>query len=557
MSERNAIIEELVNRGQVQPQTAALVLQRADTEQRSALSILLQERLVSEEQVFRLVAEVSGMEFILPDQIIVDPMAAAKLPADWARRLHALPYTWRGQNLVVAVDEPTNLQMVDDIRRLTRAEPILVLAPSTLLTRAIAASYRADSEIDGLIDDTASNQGTQGGDIAAEVEAPIVRYVNGLIENAISDRASDIHIEPTENDLQVRFRIDGVLQARPPQSRGLQNSIISRIKIMGQMDIAERRVPQDGRISIPIAGRQVDLRVATLPTVWGEKIVLRILDNAGTPPSLSDVGLSKYHRDIYDRHYKRPHGMILVTGPTGSGKSTTLNATVNTLKSPDINVITVEDPVESRMEGVSQMQINIKAGLTFSSALRSILRSDPDVLLVGEIRDKETAQIAIEASLTGHMVLTTLHTNDASSAVTRLVEMGVEPFLVGSAVNLVVAQRLLRKLCDRCSVEFVPTAEQLRGALFPLSPGEEPPTLKRAVGCDFCGQTGYRGRIAIHELLEMTPAIERMTNSGAHSDQIQQVAVMENGMRLMRDDGFEKVRDHLTTIEEVLRVTAE
>lgn len=557
MSERNAIIEELVNRGQVQPQTAALVLQRAEAEQRPALSILLQERLVSEEQVFRLVAEVSGMEFILPDQIIVDPMAAAKLPADWARRLHALPYTWRGQSLVVAVDEPTNLQMVDDIRRLTRAEPILVLAPSTLLTRAIAASYRADSEIDGLLDDNASNQGQQGGDIEAEVEAPIVRYVNGLIEAAISDRASDIHIEPTENDLQIRFRIDGVLQGRPPQSRGLQNSIISRIKIMGQMDIAERRVPQDGRISIPVAGRQVDLRVATIPTVWGEKIVLRILDNAGTPPSLSDVGLSAYHRDIYDRNYKRPHGMILVTGPTGSGKSTTLNATVNTLKSPEINVITVEDPVESRMEGVSQMQINVKAGLTFSSALRSILRTDPDVLLIGEIRDKETAQIAIEASLTGHMVLSTLHTNDASSAVTRLVEMGVEPFLVGSAVNLVVAQRLLRKLCDRCSVEFVPTAEQLRGALFPLAPGEEPPTLKRAVGCDFCGRTGYRGRIAIHELLEMTPAIERMTNAGAHSDQIQQVAVLENGMRLMRDDGFEKVRDHLTTIEEVLRVTAE
>lgn len=557
MSERNAIIEELVNRGQVQPNTAALVLQRAADEQRPALSILLQERLVSEEQVFRLVAEVSGMEFVLPDQIIVDTQASATLPAEWARRLHALPYAWRGNNLVVAVDEPTNLQVLDDIRRLTRFEPILVLAPSTLLTRAIAASYRADSEIDGLVDDNSSNQGQQGGDIQAEIEAPIVRYVNGLIEGAISDRASDIHIDPTENDLQVRFRIDGVLQGRPPQSRGLQNSIISRIKIMGQMDIAERRVPQDGRISIPVGGRQVDLRVATIPTVWGEKIVMRILDNAGTPPSLSDVGLSDYHKAIYDRHYKRPYGMILVTGPTGSGKSTTLNATVNTLKSPEINVITVEDPVESRMDGVSQMQINMKAGLTFSTALRAILRSDPDVLLIGEIRDKETAQIAIEASLTGHMVLTTLHTNDAASAVTRLVEMGVEPFLVGSAVNLVVAQRLLRKLCDRCSVDFVPTAEQLRGALFPLAEDEEPPVLKRAVGCDFCSRTGYRGRLAIHELLEMSPAIERMTNAGAHSDQIQQVAIAENGMRLMRDDGFEKVRNHLTTIEEVLRVTAE
>lgn len=557
MSERNTIIEELVTRGEIQPQTAAAILQRADSEQRPALAILLQERVVSEEQVFRLVAEVSGMEFVIPDQVIIDPSAVSKLPADWARRLHALPYAWRGQNLVVAVDEPTNLQMVDDIRRLTRTEPILVLSPTSLLTRAIATNYRANSEIDGLLDDASSNTNQQGGVIEAEIEAPIVRYVNSLIEGAIADRASDIHIEPTEDELQIRYRIDGVLQARAAQARGLQNSILSRIKIMAQMDIAERRVPQDGRISMPIAGRQVDLRVASIPTVWGEKIVMRILDNAGSPPSLSDVGLSEYHQRIYDRHYKRPHGMILVTGPTGSGKSTTLNATVNTLKSPHINVITVEDPVESRMEGVSQIQINAKAGLTFGTALRAILRSDPDVLLVGEIRDQETAQIAIEASLTGHMVLTTLHTNDAASAVTRLVEMGVEPFLVGSAVNLVVAQRLLRKLCDRCAVDFTPTAEQLKGALFPIGPDEEPPVLKRAVGCDFCARTGYRGRLAIHELLEMTPAIERMTNAGAHSDQIQHTAVTENGMRLMREDGFEKVRQGLTTIEEVLRVTAD
>lgn len=557
MSERNAIIEELVVRGQIQPQTAATVMQRAESEQRPALAILLQDRVVSEEQIFRLVAEVSGMEFVLPDQIIVDPSASGRLPADWARRLHALPYAWRGQSLVVAVDEPSDLQMVDDLRRLTRSEPILTLAPSGLLARAIGATYRAESEIDGLVEDNNTNSGQQGGTIEAEVEAPIVRYVNTLIESAISDRASDIHVEPTEDELQIRYRIDGVLQPQRSNNKSVHNSVVSRIKIMGSMDIAERRVPQDGRISINVAGRQVDLRVATIPTVWGEKIVMRILDNSGTPPSLSDVGLSEYHQKIYDRHYKRPHGMILVTGPTGSGKSTTLNATLNTLKSPEINVITVEDPVESRIDGVSQIQINTKAGLTFATALRSILRADPDVLLVGEIRDQETAQIAIEASLTGHMVLSTLHTNDASSAVTRLVEMGVEPFLVGSAVNLVVAQRLVRKLCDRCSVDFTPTAEQLRGALFPMAPDEEPPTLKRAMGCDFCSRTGYRGRIAIHELLEMTPAIERMTNSGAHSDQIERVAVMENGMRLMREDGFEKVRRHLTTIEEVLRVTTD
>ena len=307
-------------------------------------------------------------------------------------------------------------------------------------------------------------------------------------------------------------------------------------------------------MTVSIQGRKVDLRVTTLPTVYGEKVVLRVLDNSSSPLDLAEVGLSQYHRDIYAQHYSRPHGMILVTGPTGSGKSTTLYATLNTIKNPTLNVVTVEDPVEYRMNGIAQIQINNKAGLTFAAALRSILRADPDVILVGEIRDAETAQIAVEASLTGHLVLTTLHTNDASSAVTRLIEMGIEPFLVGSALSLVVAQRLLRRICPRCSEDYTPTAERLETIRYPWKPGEPLPTFKKAVGCPFCSRTGYRGRTAIHEILVVDSAIERMANDGAHTDQIRAKAI-ENGMRSMREDGWHKVAEGLTTLDEVLRVT--
>jgi type IV pilus assembly protein PilB len=336
----------------------------------------------------------------------------------------------------------------------------------------------------------------------------------------------------------------------------LLSSLVSRIKIMSNLDISERRVPQDGRMTITLNGRPVDLRVTTLPTVYGEKIVLRILDNASAPLELVDVGLSDYHLDVYKRHYHKPYGMILMTGPTGSGKSTTLYATLNTIRSDAVNIITVEDPVEYRISGINQVQINKKAGLTFATALRSILRADPDVVLVGEIRDPETARIAVEASLTGHLVLTTLHTNDASSAVTRLVEMGLEPFLVGSAVSLVVAQRLVRRLCDRCSEDFTPETEQLLAVNFPWEPGKPVPVLKKAKGCERCSGTGFRGRTAIHEMLEVTPQIERLANEGAHTDQIREAAVEHNDMRLMRQDGWEKVLAGVTTIEEVLRATA-
>lgn len=549
----NPIVESLIAGGIVNPSEMPRVQQVAERDGLPLVKVLIRERLVSEMQVCRVVSEATGYPMVDPEELQPETVAVAALSGDWARKMLALPFEVDGPRLIVAVADPSNVTSMDDLRRLTKKDPVLVLAPPEALARKIEKVYRSEEDLEELTDefgeDTVDDEGLEGDDAA-----PIVRYVNLLLNQAIIDRASDIHIEPTETDVWVRFRIDGVLHDQMRSPRSVMAPVVSRIKIMGNMDISERRIPQDGRMTVSVSGRKIDLRIATIPTVYGEKVVMRLLDNASAPTSLSDVGLSKYHQDLYRGQYERPYGMILVTGPTGSGKSTTLYATLNTLKRPEVNTLTVEDPVEYRMSGVSQIQINNKAGLTFATALRSILRADPDVLLVGEIRDKETAQIAIEAALTGHLVLSTLHTNDAASAVTRLVEMGIEPFLVGSALNVVVAQRLLRRLCSRCSEEYVPDLGALPAGKVPWEAGAEP-TLRRPVGCTHCSNTGFRGRTAIHEMLVMDERIERMANSGAHTDQIRNFAVEENGMRLMRQDGWEKVEQGITTVEEVLRVT--
>jgi type IV pilus assembly protein PilB len=384
-------------------------------------------------------------------------------------------------------------------------------------------------------------------------DAPIVKFVNLLISQAIQDRASDIHIEPTEHDLRVRFRIDGVLHEVMRSPRNIQSGVISRLKIMADINIAERRVPQDGRLSVNSTGKKVDLRVATLPTVWGEKVVMRILDNSTAMLNLSDLGFSESNYERYAKSFTKPYGMLLVTGPTGSGKSTTLYATLNIVSSPDKNVITVEDPVEYRLPGINQVQTNVKAGLTFASALRSILRSDPDIVLIGEIRDHETAQIAIEAALTGHLVLSTLHTNDAPSAVSRLIEMGIEPFLVGSALDCVLAQRLARRLCSKCKEPYTPTAQALEQARYPWHDGEPLPTLYRPAGCSACSKTGYKGRLALHEVMSVTEQIERLAVERASAETIARVA-RDQGMAMLREDGLAKVAAGVTSLEEIFRV---
>ena len=424
---------------------------------------------------------------------------------------------------------------------------------------AINRLYRLDTAADALAQEAGATAEKEKQDLeaitatASAEDAPIIKLVNLLITQAINDRASDIHIEPDEKSLRIRYRIDGVLHEVMNPPRSVHAGITSRLKIMADINIAERRIPQDGRIGLVVQGKQIDIRVATLPTVHGEKIVMRLLDKSSVLLSLGDLGFLPDNFDRFRESYTKPYGAILVTGPTGSGKSTTLYATLNVLNRPEVNIITVEDPVEYQLPGINQIQTNPKAGLTFASALRSILRSDPDIVLIGEIRDRETAQIAVEAALTGHLVLSTLHTNDAPSALTRLTEMGIEPFLVSSALDAVVAQRLARKLCDRCKEAYTPTEDELIQAHFPFDLAEEVPTLYRPNGCTACGNTGYKGRLAVHEVMRMTEEIERLVAERASSEDIGKVA-RSQGMRTLREDGMAKVAQGVTSIEEVLRI---
>ncbi|HQY33857.1 ATPase, T2SS/T4P/T4SS family [Actinotalea sp.] len=521
--------------------------------------VLVEIGMLSEAQLVRALANQVGMPFIELADYPVDRSAVARVPSAMCRRYTVLPVGVVEGYLVLAMADPGNVLAVDDARTHSQMPVHPVVATREDLLAAIDRFCRADEEIDDLAsafedDNEAENDLSKVGE-TIEDDAPIVRFVNLLVTQAISDRASDIHIEPAESDLRVRYRIDGVLHEMQRAPKHIQSGVISRLKIMSDIDIAERRKPQDGRMSVVHQGRKIDLRVATLPTVWGEKVVMRILDNSTASLDLRDLSFLEENYETYKESYSKPYGMILVTGPTGSGKSTTLYATLNAVSRPEINVITVEDPVEYRLPGINQVQVNPKAGLTFAGALRSILRSDPDVVLLGEIRDHETAQIAIEAALTGHLVLSTLHTNDAPSAVTRLVEMGIEPFLVGSALDCVVAQRLARRLCAKCKEPYTPTEVELIAARFPWNPGEELPVLHRAAGCSACSKTGYKGRMAIHEVMRVTEDIERHAVAHSSSSDIGKTA-REQGMITLRSDGWTKVMLGQTSIEEILRVVA-
>jgi type IV pilus assembly protein PilB len=531
----------------------------ADERSQTVLEVLLDSGWVDRTAVVRTAAASAGLDYVELSDFTVDMAAVSLLPADFARRAGVLPLSLDNGELVVAVSvrRAGDIELKDDLSRLTRSRIRFAIANRADIETRINQVYRAEGEMHDLTSDLAPED--EGEDLSSltEVsdEAPVVRFVNLLINQAISDRASDIHIEPTERDMRVRYRIDGVLHDAHRSPKNIQNGVISRLKIMADMNIAERRVPQDGRMSVNHDSRRIDLRVATLPTVWGEKVVLRILDTSNTQLGLDDLGFSKDNFERYHASYSKPYGMILATGPTGSGKSTTLYATLNILNRTDVNVITVEDPVEYRLAGINQVQTNAKAGLTFASALRSILRSDPDIVLIGEIRDHETAQIAIEAALTGHLVLSTLHTNDAPSAVTRLIEMGIEPFLVGSALDAVVAQRLCRSLCPRCKESYQPEAVELLRVGYPWQDGDDLPVLHRPTGCSACSQTGYRGRMALHEVMTVTEEISRLAVARASIDEVTRAA-REQGMTALKTDGWHKVAQGLTSIEEVLRVVA-
>lgn len=500
-----------------------------------------------------------GLPFVELTEYPVDRLAVSLVPAAICRRHEVLPIAIVGSIMTLAVVDPGNVFALDDVRAAVRMQVTLVVAERRDLLGAIDRYHRADGELSSLTTAIEEENAGQIAEVALsegdsnQDDAPIVRFVNLIISQAIQDRASDIHIEPAQYDLGVRYRIDGVLHEMQRAPRAIQSGVVSRLKIMSDIDIAEKRKPQDGRLSVKHDGRTIDLRVATLPTVWGESIVMRILDNTNTTLSLSDLNMLDGNLDVFRRSFTKPNGMILVTGPTGSGKSTTLYTTLYAVAKPQVKVITVEDPVEYRIAGINQVQVNPKAGLTFATALRSILRSDPDVVLIGEIRDQETAQIAIEASLTGHLVLATLHTNNAPAAITRLTEMNIEPFLVGSALDSVVAQRLARRLCARCTVPYQSTVEGLAERGFFVDPNQPAPLLYKAVGCTHCSDTGYRGRIALHEVMAVSEEIERLAVSRASTSEINKMAIKQ-GMATLREDGWTKALLGHTSIEEILRV---
>lgn len=518
--------------------------------------VLIESGHVTESDLVRALASQIGIPFVDLQDYDIDPRAATLLSDKIAKRYTALPIGFQGGKLIVAMSDPANVLALDDIRTVTGQEVTPVVATREDVLDAIRRYSNMADEIESLGEDLAgdpADEATLGTLKAVSEDPPIVKFVNLIINQAVNDGASDIHIEPTERELRVRYRIDGVLHEMMQSPKSIQNGVISRLKIMAEVDIAERRIPQDGRINVNIGGKPIDLRFSTLPTVYGEKVVMRILDRSSVMLELTDLGFLEENLKRYEESYLKPYGLILVTGPTGSGKSTTLYATLNVKNQPEVNIVTTEDPVEYRLNGINQVQINKKAGLTFGAALRSILRQDPDIVLVGEMRDHETAQIGIEAALTGHLVMSTLHTNDAPSALTRLTEMGVEPFLVSSAADCILAQRLARKICSKCADVYRPEAEALRIAGFSEDIVAERPEIPKAVGCSVCGNSGYKGRMAIHEVMTVTEEIERLCVARAPSDDVKRVAI-EQGMKTLRDDGLAKVLLGHTTVEEIGRV---
>ncbi|UCD84269.1 MAG: type II secretion system ATPase GspE [Deltaproteobacteria bacterium] len=527
--------------------------------------ILFKLNYLKEEDFLKALSKWLGILYLSElSPLEIDRELISKIPINFAKKYEVIPLNRDGDEVRVATSDPMNTFLLDDLRLLLKCRVQAAAAPSRQILATINQVYdRARDSAEQMMDDLNGGnldsvaEGLEEPEDLLDVtdEAPIIKLVNSLLFRAVKERASDIHIEPFEKDLSVRIRIDGVLHEviRPPKR--IQSSITSRVKIMGGLNIAEKRLPQDGRIRLKIAGKDIDIRLSTVPTSFGERVVMRLLDRSSILLGLDEIGLLGEKLMKIERLIRRSNGILLVTGPTGSGKTTTLYAALSRINSPDKNIITIEDPVEYQLKGIGQIHVNPKIDLTFANGLRSILRQDPDVIMVGEIRDTETAGIAIHASLTGHLVLSTLHTNDAPGAVTRLIDMGIEPFLVSSSVVAIIAQRLVRLICPDCREEVRPTEAEL--SELSLKKKElDGKAIFRGKGCSNCMGTGYKGRTGIYELLLVDDKIRTLILNNADSNTIKREGV-KRGMYTLRMDGSQKVVDGITTIEEVLRVTQE
>jgi type IV pilus assembly protein PilB len=554
------LTEGQLQRAQEQARRSACALQK----------VIVELGFVTEKELVQAMGRRLGVGFVDLDALTLDPELARLVPEHLAKRYHVFPVSQTSNRLTLAMSDPMNVIAVDDIRLVTGFEIETLIASEAAIERTLSRVY-GSTDLATTLEDEAKGlsktdvegvfgQPEEEEEFSLELiqkrmeEAPIVRMVNLIISQAIVDKASDIHIEPEARAVRVRYRVDGVLHEVMTTPKHIQAPMVSRLKIMASMDIAERRVPLDGKIHLTHEGKEFDLRVSTIPTVHGEKTVMRILDKNSVQLGLNKLGFSQENLLLWESLVEKPYGMLLVTGPTGSGKSTTLYSCLNKLNQGERNLTTVEDPVEYQIQGINQVQTNNKAGLSFATALRSFLRQDPDILMVGEIRDGETAKIAVEAALTGHLVLSTLHTNDACGAISRLTEMKVEPFLVSSALVGVLAQRLARQICPNCKESYRPLPDSLRKLGLNVY-AETDINFYRGRGCEHCKTTGYRGRSGIHEILTITDRVRALILNNASSSELRQAA-MEDGMRTMQHDAIQKVLTGATSLEECLRVIA-
>lgn len=547
--------KELVRLGVITNEQLNELLKEIDG--KSLVRAIAEKGYASEKNVAEALAKASGYEYVDLTSMQIDPTIMSLVPEEIMRKHNLVPFALERGVLKVAISDPSNVIAIDDLKVVTGYEVEPFVATETEIQNLIEQFMRLDTDVKELTEIGLTEEADEKKVIeeAESEDAPIVKLVNAILTEGVRARASDIIVEPQENEVRVRYRIDGVYHEVMKTAKNTQLGIITRIKILGSMDIAEKRVPQDGRISLVVDGKQVDFRVATFPTIYGEAAVLRILEKGSIMIELDSLGFLPEQLEIFKNSIKKPWGAVIVTGPTGSGKTTTLYSALNMINDVEKNIITVEDPVEYRLEGINQVQVNPQAGLTFASALRSILRNDPDIIMIGEIRDTETALIAIESALTGHLVLSTLHTNNAAGVFTRLIEMGIEPFLISSAIDCVVAQRLARKLCPNCKEPFQPDKDFLKSVGFSDEDISRIDVLYKPRGCDYCSKTGFKGRTGLYEVLLTSEKIKELVLEKATTDEIMEQARKE-GMKTMLECGLHKVMKGETSVEEVLRVVS-